>query len=381
MELPLMSATSAATELTKRIVRMNTINPPGNEEACAQVLGALLEEAGFTARYYSLGTGRASLVARVGRADGPRLCMTGHLDTVPLGAAAWHTPELAGEVDGNRLLGRGTSDMKAGVAAMVVAATRLAQAVGRSPAGLELVLTAGEETGCDGARDLVHRPGALGRVGAVLVAEPTANYPIIGHKGALWLKAMCRGVTAHGSMPERGVNAVYKLARAITKLEKFCVDTPPHPLMGQTTLNVGTVHGGLNINSVPDAAEMRIDIRTVPGRDHAAIIEQLRLLLGSDVEFNTLVDCPAICTSPEDEWVQSIYEIVTPFLPAPAEARTATYFTDAAVLSPAYGNVPTVILGPGEPAMAHKTDEYCEIERLETSVPIYEGIIRRWCDI
>ena len=92
-------------------------------------------------------------------------------------------------------------------------------------------------------------------------------------------------------------------------------------------------------------------------------------------------NCPAICTSPEDEWVQSVYEIVTPFLPAPAEARTATYFTDAAVLSPAYGNVPTVILGPGEPAMAHKTDEYCEIERLEASVPIYEDIIRRWCDV
>jgi succinyl-diaminopimelate desuccinylase len=376
-----MDAISDATELTKRIVRMNTINPPGNEEPCAKHLGALLEAVGMTAQYYSLGSGRASLVARIGRAGRPLLCMTGHLDTVPLGAAPWKKSELAGEVDGNRLLGRGTSDMKAGVAAMVVAALRLAKHVGRSASGLELVLTAGEETGCDGARDLVGRPGALGRAGAVLVAEPTANYPIIGHKGALWLKGSCHGVTAHGSMPERGVNAVYKLARAISKLERMPVDAPSHPLMGQTTLNIGTVRGGLNINSVPDAAEMSIDIRTVPGRSHATIIAQLQRLVGDDVEFDTLVDCPAICTSQENEWVQSVYEIVTPFLPAPVEARTATYVTDAAVLSPAYGNVPTVILGPGDPAMAHKTDEYCEIERLEASVPIFEEIIKRWCDV
>jgi succinyl-diaminopimelate desuccinylase len=376
-----MNAISDATELTKRIVRMNTINPPGNEEACARVLGVLLEDAGFTAHYYPLGSGRASLVARIGRADRPLLCMTGHLDTVPLGAAPWKTPELAGEVDGDRLFGRGTSDMKAGVAAMVFAATRLARLVAHSPAGLELVLTAGEETGCDGAHDLANRPGALSRVGAVLVAEPTSNYPIIGHKGALWLTGSCRGVTAHGSMPERGVNAVYKLARAITKLEAFSIDTPTHPLMGRTTLNVGTAHGGLNVNSVPDAAEMSIDIRTVPGRDHAAIIQQLQRLLGDDVQFGTLVDCPAICTDPQGEWVQSIYNIMTPFLTTRAEPRAVTYFTDAAILSPAYGHVPTVILGPGEPTMAHKTDEYCEIGRLETAVPIYEEIIRRWCDV
>jgi succinyl-diaminopimelate desuccinylase len=375
-----MDGRSDATELTQRLVRMNTVNPPGNEEACARVLGALLETAGFTADYHALGSGRASLVARLGRADRPMLCMTGHLDTVPLGAAPWRTSEFAGEIDGNRLFGRGTSDMKAGVAAMVVAATRLAKAVGRSAAGLELVLTAGEETGCDGARDLLARPGALGRAGAVLVAEPTANYPVIGHKGALWLEGSCRGVTAHGSMPERGVNAVYKLARAITKLETFAADMPAHPLMGRTTLNVGMARGGLNVNSVPDAAEMSIDIRTVPGGDHAALIAQLERLLGDDVEFRTLVDCPVICTNPQDEWVQSIYEIVNPFLPAPAEARTETYFTDAAVLAPAYGSVPTVILGPGEPSMAHRTDEYCDLQRLEDAVPIYEEIIRRWCD-
>jgi len=376
-----MNSGSDATELTKRIVRMNTINPPGNEEACARVLGALLESAGFACRYYSIGSGRASLVARIGRGDQPMLCMTGHLDTVPLGAAPWRTPEFDGEIDGNRLLGRGTSDMKAGVAAMVIAGMRRAKSIGRSAAGLEFVLTAGEETGCDGARDLVDRPAALGRAGAVLVAEPTANYPVIGHKGALWLKGTCRGVTAHGSMPERGVNALYKLARAITKLETCTIDSPVHPLMGRTTLNLGTARGGLNTNSVPDSAEMNIDIRTVPGRDHAAIIAQLQQLLGDDVELGTLVDCPVICTDPGDEWVQSVYEIVRPYLAEPARAQTATYFTDAAVLSPAYGSVPTVVLGPGEPTMAHKTDEYCDIERLENSVPIYEEIIGRWCGV
>ena len=115
------------------------------------------------------------------------------------------------------------------------------------------MITAGEETGCEGAFHLL-QDKALGRAGAVVVAEPTSNYPFVGHKGAFWLRAKATGVTAHGSMPDKGVNAIYKAARAVGKLEAFRFQNPPHDLMGQATLNVGTIRGGLNINSVPDEA-------------------------------------------------------------------------------------------------------------------------------
>jgi len=373
-----MTGQQNAVELTRELVRINTINPPGREEPCARYLGALLEKAGFATRYYSFADGRASLVAVLGAsASKAPLCFTGHIDTVPLGAAPWRVDPFAADTDAGKLYGRGSSDMKCGVAAFTVAALNVARHLGGT-SGLALVITAGEETGCEGAFHL-YRDGVLGRAGAVVVAEPSSNYPYVGHKGALWLKARTRGVTAHGSMPEKGVNAVYKGARAVSALEGFRFSNPPHALMGQATLNVGTFHGGLNINSVPDQAEIGIDIRTVPTVDHKALIRSLAQHMGSDVELETLMDLEAVYTDPQDPWMQSVFNVMTPILGERPTPRAATYFTDAAALSLAYSSPPTVVLGPGEPQMAHQTDEYCVVEHVEKAVAAYEEIIRGWC--
>jgi succinyl-diaminopimelate desuccinylase len=370
-----------AVELTRQIVRMNTINPPGDEELCARHLGALLETAGFKAAYHQLSPKRASLVATIGGSgEKAPLCFTGHIDTVPLGAAKWRMDPFAADTDGGKIYGRGTSDMKSGVAAFVVACVNLSGRLERTP-GLELVITAGEETGCQGAFHLAQKHGALGRAGAVVVGEPTSNYPFVGHKGAFWLNARSKGVTAHGSMPEKGVNAVFKAARAVAVLEKFRFSNPPHPLMGQATLNVGTIRGGLNINSVPDEAVIGIDIRTVPSVRHAQIKADLAEQLGTDVELETLLDLESVYTAPEDPWVQEVFEVMQSILGKRPEPRAATYFTDAAALNVAYGTPPTIILGPGEAPLAHQTDEYCVVERVAQSVAAYEEIARRWCDV
>lgn len=373
-----MKAARDAVELTRQLVRMNTVNPPGSEEACARYLGALLEDAGFQTRYHSFGEGRTNLIASLGGSAGkPPICFTGHIDTVPLGMAPWRMDPFAADSDAGKLYGRGSSDMKSGVAAFTVAAVNLAQHLGGT-CGVSLVITAGEETGCEGAFHL-YRAGMLGQAGAVVVAEPTSNYPLVGHKGVLWLRAKTRGVTAHGSMPERGLNAVYQAARAVVKLEQFRFPDPAHELMGQATLNVGTIRGGLNINSVPDAAEIGIDIRTHPNVDHASLARLLAQQLGAEVELETLMDLDAVYTKPDDPWMQSVFELATPMAGEKPHPRAAAYFTDAAPLSRAYRNPPTVILGPGELQMAHQTDEYCVIERVEQSVACYEQIMLHWC--
>lgn len=367
--------------LTRELLRFDTINPPGAEEPCARHIGALLEGAGFRVSYHGLGTNRVNLVATIGGdADVPPLVFTGHIDIVPLGAAPWTRDPFAGETDGGRMYGRGSSDMKSGVAAFVAAAVEMAPKLARTP-GLTLVITAGEETGCMGAYDLVAKPGALGRAGAIVVAEPTGNFPFVGHRGAYWLQARTRGVTAHGSMPEKGVNAVYKAACAVTCLEHFHFSNPPHPMMGQGTLNVGTIKGGLNINSVPDEAVIGIDMRTVPTQSHAHIREELAKALGPEVELDALLSVESVYTEPEQAWVQSVFDVMQPILGTRPDARTATYFTDAAVLKPAYGNPPTVILGPGEPQMAHQTDEYCMSERVLESRAAFVELIRQWCRV
>ena len=364
--------------LTKSLLAFDTINPPGRERDCARYAGGLLQEWGFGVDYYEFAEGRTSVVARAGgsAAKAP-LCFTGHLDIVPLGTRQWTKDPFRGETAGDRLYGRGTSDMKAGIAAILLAARNTAKYLNGKP-GLVLVLTAAEEGGCIGSQHLA-RTQLLGSAGAMVVGEPTANYPYAGHKGSLKFYAKFRGVSAHGSMPELGVNAIYKAARAVAKLEGFDFQTGKHPVMGAPTMNVGTIEGGQGVNMVPDEASIGVDIRTVAGMDHAALLSRLKETLGEEAEITVFSDMNAVWTEPQQEWVQRVFEISGRHLGARPEPRAQTYNTDAGNLLKVYQGAPTVVLGPGEPAQAHQTDEYCSMDRIRQSVAIYEDLIKDWC--
>ena len=365
-----------AVELTSKLVGFNTINPPGDENACAVYLAELLTEYGFLVSQHDFAPGRTSLLARFVADDTrPTLCFAGHIDTVPLGLNDWSVDPFSGLVKDGKLYGRGSSDMKGGVAAFVTAAIQLVQSDGCP--NLLLVILAGEETGCQGSFHLAEQPDLLGKAEAIVIAEPTSNYPLVGHKGALWLQGKTAGITAHGSMPERGVNAIYKAARAIGSLEGYRFSVAPHAVLGQPTLNVGTITGGLNINSVPDGATFGIDIRTIPAQNHSQIINSLQTLLGQEVQLTTMLDVPALWTEPNTPWIKDVYSVMAPIIKEQPVVRTTTYFTDASALTPAFGNAPTIILGPGEASMAHQTDEYCYIERIHQAVEAYTEIARR----
>jgi succinyl-diaminopimelate desuccinylase len=263
---------------------------------------------------------------------------------------------------------------------MVVAALRIAKMRGRK-ADIILMITAGEETGSDGAYHLAAMGDKRGNVGAIVVGEPTANYPILAHKGSLWLEARTTGVTAHGSMPDQGVNAIYKAVEAVSKLQEYDFAIPPHPLLGEPTVNVGTISGGLNINSVPDQAKIGIDIRTVPALTNEEVFQNIQSHLGTDVELRRVVDVGSIATDPEHDWVQQVFQIMEPMLRERPVARGVTYFTDAAFLTPTFDNAPTIILGPGEPSQAHKTDEFCYLDKIEEAAQAYFEIAKNWCGL
>jgi succinyl-diaminopimelate desuccinylase len=368
--------------LTRELLAFNTINPPGMERACASHLGKLLEAAGFRVEMHDFAAGRTSLIARIGGDDARApICFTGHMDVVPLGAAKWTRDAFAGETDGDRLYGRGSTDMKGGIAAFVAAAVELAPRIASGP-GMVLVITAGEEIGCEGARYLADH-GLLGRAGAIVVAEPTANYPYVGHKGLAWFEVETRGVTAHGSMPEVGENAIVKMAQVIGDLGSFRFPIDSHAVMGKPTLNVGTISGGLNTNSVPDEARITLDTRTVPGIDHAHLCDSLAALLAPrGARVRKIVDVPALYTEPRDAWVQEVFDACAPFLDGRPQPATITFSTDGADLKRGFGGaVPAVILGPGEPRLAHQTDEWCSMHRIEQSVDLFRTLMRRWCGI
>ena len=125
-------------------------------------------------------------------------------------------------------------------------------------------------------------------------------------------------------------------------------------------------------------AEIGIDIRTTPDQDHAAIRSHLTGYLGDNVELEPIVDVGGVLTDPANDWMQEVFDIMSGILGSRPEPQTATYFTDASALAPAYGGAPTVILGPGEAAMAHQTDEYCFTAKIDEAVEAYIEIARRW---
>lgn len=366
-----------AVALAQQLIAFDTINPPGHEAACADFVRQLLQDLGFRVEGYEHAPGRTSLVARAGRIGGARsLCFVGHLDTVPLGQSAWQQDPFAGRIVDGRLYGRGATDMKSGVAAFIVAA---ASQLAVQPADSELVLllVAGEETGCEGSGHLAGLGLDLGHFDGVLVGEPSCNFPLLGHKGALWLNAVAKGVSAHGAMPERGVNAVRKASEMVRKLDGFFSEDPGHAVLGKPSLNVGTFHSGVNVNSVPDWANVGLDLRTVPGMAHGALQAQLRELLAPDLhELTVQVSMPDVYTPMDDPWVQRVFAIVERENGSRAEARTASYYTDASALKPVLGRAPLLILGPGEPSVMHQTDEYCEVDRIHEAVRLYSAIIQ-----
>jgi succinyl-diaminopimelate desuccinylase len=377
-------------ELAQRLIACETTNPPGQELACAELLGNLLEPAGFHVRSIPLAPGRVSLCAELpptlpvpAAGNRPALCLTGHMDTVPIGKTPWQHPPFAGVVEHGRLHGRGAVDMKGGLAAMTMAALELARTPVARTARLVLLFTADEEVACGGARSLVDSGQLPHDIGAVIVGEPTANVPIIGHKGALWLELHTTGVAAHGSMPQEGINAVVRMARAVVRLAALQFAGREDPWLGLPSVNIGTFHGGLIINAVPDWATVRVDMRstaTVSNDELLAMVQHcLHEEIAEGLSWHVLTDKPAIMTDPGHPWIQSALARMRSCLGRNVTPGTAPYVTDAAILKPAMGHPPTLILGPGDPAMAHKLDESCPVAQLVEAQQLFLALAQEWC--
>jgi succinyl-diaminopimelate desuccinylase len=324
-----------------------------------------------------MSAGRTSLIARAGSRFSSPITLSGHLDTVPTSAAHWSGDPRAGRLIDGRMIGCGASDMKAGVAALVVALERHMHS-GSHPGSILLLLTAGEETGCAGARHVVQSL-SLPTGGPLLVAEPTANRLVPGHKGTLWLELTARGRAAHGSRPELGINAITALARVAVQLADNGLPGE-HPVMGPVTVNVGTISGGTQINLVPDLASMTVDVRLVPGARAPELVSTIRALAGRTVNVRTLLELPAVYTPPDSPFASMMVDAVTASGGSAVWSAPVAYFTDASVLAPALGDAEVVLLGPGEPELAHTVGESCSVARIAEAVDIYEHALRLWRD-
>lgn len=364
----LSSPSEAVVTLTEQLISLDTAG--GGECAAAELLAELFTRAGASCEQRPVGEGRANLLVSEGR---PRVSFTGHLDTVPADASRWDSPPWAARIDGDRLYGRGASDMKGAIAAMSVAAIRH---VSRPHVcqGVELLLTAGEEEGCLGASALVESGfEPTGRV--LVVGEPTGNVPTLGHNGALWAESRARGRSAHGSSPELGENAVMTLAayadRVVQAVGALCPEDARRP-----TINIGALHGGTVANIVPDDATMLVDVRTVPRFDNAGARALLNAKAPPGVTLGVLLDLPVVSSDPQAPEVASLLRTCRTVTGNPDTVPFARYFTDASVLAPRSSPRTALLLGPGDPDQAHTTNESCRVSKLVEAVTLYEALLR-----
>jgi succinyl-diaminopimelate desuccinylase len=374
-------------ELTRELVRYRSVNPPGNEGEIAEYLAGRMRDLGIEATVETVEPGRANVIGKIAGAGGKPLVFTGHLDVVPPGGQRWQHDPFAAELVDGRIYGRGSADMKGGVAAIVTAMAALARADYQPSGDIFLAATCGEEAGMIGARAIVDAQG-LPTGGSLIVAEPTDLNVFHAEKGVLWLKVRALGKTAHGSMPWLGANAISAIARLIPRLEEYPFAYEETRLLGKPSISVNVIAGGNKTNVVPDVCEIEVDMRTVPSQDHTAIVEHVRRLaeevassVHADMRIEVEVDqsVTALETARDHPLVEAAVASVRDVRGRNPEVGGVTYGTDGAHLGPGF-DMPVVICGPGANGMAHQPDEYVEIEQLVQAAEIYVDLAHRLLD-
>lgn len=361
---------SSVTELLRTLVRMDTRDPPGREIDMARVVHDRLLKAGLDSVLDEFTSGRANVVARLG---GGASCFPPSSIPSPLAMKSGLTiPSIDGA-----LHGRGAADMKSGVAAMIVAAELLAAGPAILAGDLVLAFTAGESSSCLGAVEL-SRSRAPEGAGALLVSEPTSMEVLLAEKGALWLRLTARGSSGHPSAEEgsRG-SAIERMADVLFDLRSLNFNDCPHPLLGLPTLSAGRIEGGTVVNLTPDRCEVDIDIRTLPGMAADEVEQRILDHVGHDLELERLDHKPAIETARDHPFARLCLDVVSAERRAPAEPGGASYYSDAAILLPAF-DLPMVIIGPGRLGMSGRTDEHVMVSDVERAVELYRRIALAW---
>lgn len=362
-------------ELAQQLIQLPSTPDSGGEPQVAEVLADRLNDAGFNVSMDRYTASHANVVARWGNRQEPAICLSGHLDTVTV-EGDWSVDPFGATVAGSKLYGRGSVDMKTGVAALVTAAERYVAEPPENALPISLVLTAQEEVGSLGASALTRQPELLPDSRFLLIAEPTSNVPVVGHRGAVWIDLVTHGRSCHGSTPHLGENAIDKLVRALHLVRQWEAQNPAsHGVLGARTLNIGRVEGGALRNIVPDHANAQLDFRTPLEQDARALAGSLGDLLRDIADVNPVLSLPPVLTDPGDEWMQLTRATVSKHVPIGNEAPVARFFTDASVLTAALGGVPTVICGPGSPDQAHVVDEWCELSEVTMASWIYLDLL------
>ena len=364
-------------ELLQTLVQVGSVNPTGNpgttevgEGKCAALVAGILEHGGAATELREVLPGRPNVLGRFpsDRPGKPKLFLCPHLDTVSVRGMT--VDPFAAERRDGRVYGRGACDTKGTAAAMLWALWELRDTLPRLQHEIWFAGLMGEEAGNEGALALAadHPDAAF-----ALVGEPTGCDLVYKTKGVTWLRLTTRGRAAHNATPERGENAVYKMADLLRAVRDEIAPefaALADPVLGAPTMSVGTIQGGSKINIVPEVCTVDVDLRTVPAQATPDFLEMVFARLRRacpDLEIEHLRSNRPLDTAPGHPCVQALQAAGGRLVGAP-------WFCDGSLL--AAGGIPAVAAGPGDIAQAHTADEWLAEDDLRAGVEFYQRFLR-----
>jgi succinyl-diaminopimelate desuccinylase len=396
-------ATDEMVEFTADLVRIPTVNPPGEEyEACARFLGDNLQRRGFDVEYIAA-EGRAEHTVRHPRLNvvgsrrggpGPVVHLNGHIDVVPAGDG-WTVDPFSGLVRDGKIYGRGVCDMKAGIAASVFAAEAIARAGVTLPGTVEISGTVDEESGGFAGVAYLAETGRIrkGRTDFVIIPEPlNVDRICIGHRGVYWFEVTARGRIGHGSMPFLGVNAIDGMGRLLQAVRDVLMPALASRKSAVPVVPPGARHATININGI-DGGQPVDGIQTPCIADLCRAVFDRRFLIEegfdaakrevADLVANVAADARGVrfdvrdlmvvhpTRTPDDSPViAALGHSIQRVLGRPAELVASPGTYDHKHVARIAGIPHCVAYGPGELELAHQPDEYCRIDDLVNATKV-----------
>lgn len=389
-------------QVLAQLVAIPSVNPMGGQgdspesgtDKLTNHLDTVFRRLGLAVHRQATADGQQNILARLDGSPSPEqggrlILLDAHQDTVPVVGMTIKPFEPL--VRDGRLYGRGACDVKGGMAAMLSALSRLAELPAADRPTVVMACTVNEEHGFGGVTALVSAlaSGGVGplvrRPDAALIAEPTSLDVVVAHKGVVRWRCHTRGRAAHGSRPELGDNAIYKMARALVAIDRYQSQVvnmlASHPLCGLATLSVGTIRGGASVNIVPDRCTIEIDRRLPPGETPESARQHLIEYLSAQELGDPLQHDPPYMQGPplSDEHnrtlADALVSVVTE-VEGGCQKTGVAYATDAAFYAAA--GVPSVVFGPGAIEQAHTDNEWIALDQLDRAAEIYYRFLRRW---
>ncbi len=372
---------SEVTQLLTELVARPSTTPPGSTTAICGFIAATLRDAGYAVEIHSRAPGVDNVVARIG-SGAPVLAFNSHVDTVAPGSGWTSDPYLLTALPGGRHAGLGAVNCKGSAAAQLWVAQAVARAGGPARGSLVFSFAGDEERlGPDGTQFLAEA-GYL-KPDLLVMAAPTSNTLMVEERGVLWARLTSHGHAAHAGDPSAGDNAIARMARLLTCLERFASDRLTHRRLGahQSTLNIGTISGGANTNVVPDHCMVTLDRRLLPKEENIdGAMEELRNTLAAAAEpaaswqLERITGTNGFRMSPDQPLVRAFGAAVHKVSGRPPEFRVPVGASDARFLSDSGAQI--VIFGPGDDREGHAANETVDASALQAACDIQLEVVR-----